>query len=375
MLRSKQSFERIDYRPRRSHALHRLAAFLGIAAGLMIALAVLTISAANRLTGADTAELSTPTSNIMPAYQNVSFASLDESFTLKGWLFFTEYSSRGTVIMVHDYGQNRLMYGKDSAAMYSALTDAGFNVLSFDLRHSGSSGGDMHGFGYSEWEDVLAATQQAYRLTGDDQFIYLAEGSGITAVLRAIDYMGSLGQDSSTQTTASLDTAAGQATAGSSFPSAETTSGSTLSEDDTDKLEFTKAMISGLILDQPLDNGDEYIKAALAAAEPDWISALTASTVPYAVRLSAGLAAPLYTVKELNHFLNPVLLITRVVATDQSTAAADTSIGDSSQVINERLRLLPSLTTEYSLTVPSDSSRIDYTEYINAVTDFLHINF
>ncbi len=103
-------------------------------------------------------------------YEEVEFLT-EDGVTLKGW--FIPAESDKIIISNHFSPGNRYgfaghMEGLDYAGgfevnflpRYKALHDAGYNVLSYDLRsHGESEAGDngVTGVGYWEWQDVLAS--------------------------------------------------------------------------------------------------------------------------------------------------------------------------------------------------------------------------
>ena len=142
---------------RLSFALRFLAAVLTILALLLAGIAAVTFGVANRIMREPPSPLENFPANVMPGFTIVDLPSLDGQTTLSGWYFPAKGEPRGTVAMVHADGGNRLQLGVDTAHLYRFLVERGFDVLSFDLRHSGDSGGRLTTYGYAEWEDVLAA--------------------------------------------------------------------------------------------------------------------------------------------------------------------------------------------------------------------------
>ncbi|HET7465295.1 MAG TPA: alpha/beta fold hydrolase [Candidatus Dormibacteraeota bacterium] len=91
------------------------------------------------------------------AYSDVTFRSAD-GITLSGW--WIPGTDHSTVVMVHGLGSNR-----DEPLSRSAyLHEAGYNVLVFDLRGQGLSGGAGTTMGYREPQDVRAAVAEARSL-------------------------------------------------------------------------------------------------------------------------------------------------------------------------------------------------------------------
>lgn len=107
------------------------------------------------------------------AGEPVHFPARDDGVRLAGWLVKAAESdeTRPAVILVHDWGWNRLglaaaepaagllqLENVDLLRLTHALVDAGFHVLMFDLRNHGESAG-VSGttFGYRESLDLLGA--------------------------------------------------------------------------------------------------------------------------------------------------------------------------------------------------------------------------
>ncbi len=91
------------------------------------------------------------------AYESVEFASSD-GITLRGWFLPADNQSR-TIIFAHGFRSNRLNPSVPALEVARSLVMNGFNVLMFDLRNSGESGGDATTLGYHEVKDVHGAVQ------------------------------------------------------------------------------------------------------------------------------------------------------------------------------------------------------------------------
>ncbi len=128
-------------------------------------------------------------------YEPVVFRSADGTL-LKGWfipsLDVDEIVAEGdkalrkkrpAVILCHDYGANR----EQLLPLSASLHHNGYDVLLFDFRATGESGGKRRSFGLYERDDVLAAIGYLKkRSTIDPQRIALiGEGLGAAAALSA----------------------------------------------------------------------------------------------------------------------------------------------------------------------------------------------
>ncbi|MBR3631492.1 MAG: alpha/beta hydrolase [Elusimicrobiaceae bacterium] len=85
------------------------------------------------------------------AYENVCFQTADK-VQLKGW-FLPNPDSNKTIILMHGWGMNR----GDIFRNTCFLRDLGFNLLYFDFRALGESGGKISSIGYLETKDLQAA--------------------------------------------------------------------------------------------------------------------------------------------------------------------------------------------------------------------------
>lgn len=78
---------------------------------------------------------------------------LDVGIHLRGWLFRTQRARRGLVVYLHGIGDNRAS-GIGIAQHFNAL---GFDVLAYDSRAHGESGGDACTYGFYEKKDLSRA--------------------------------------------------------------------------------------------------------------------------------------------------------------------------------------------------------------------------
>ncbi len=89
-------------------------------------------------------------------YRNVSFNSRNDHLQIKGWLLPAANSNR-TVIIAHGYRNNRLQDDVPALSLAKELVNTGYNVLMFDFRNCGESGGNMTSIGQYEIRDLLGA--------------------------------------------------------------------------------------------------------------------------------------------------------------------------------------------------------------------------
>src|SRR5215213_9934913 len=69
---------------------------------------------------------------------------------LRGWRFRTRLPRRGLVVYLHGVGDNR----GSSAWLARHLTERGFDVLAYDSRAHGESGGEACSYGFHEKRDL-----------------------------------------------------------------------------------------------------------------------------------------------------------------------------------------------------------------------------
>ena len=87
-------------------------------------------------------------------YEEVEFLSREEDVNLKGW-YLSGKREMPTLIFVHGIGSVRT--GDNAMELAARLIYLGYNVLLFDLRAHGTSGGDKVSGGVNEQQDVLGA--------------------------------------------------------------------------------------------------------------------------------------------------------------------------------------------------------------------------
>ncbi len=119
------------------------------------------------------------------AYEEVTFASTVDAVTLRGWFLPAAGSDRAVVIA---HGRNSTRAGVNSQHLpdAAALVAGGYNVLLFDFRAHGLSGGTRYTLGAAEQRDVLGAV--AYlegRGFGPQRIGFWAHSMGAAAVLLA----------------------------------------------------------------------------------------------------------------------------------------------------------------------------------------------
>jgi pimeloyl-ACP methyl ester carboxylesterase len=80
-------------------------------------------------------------------FRNVDF---DVGVNLKGWRFRAAGARRGTLVYLHGLSANR----GSSAGIAKHFVERGFDVIAYDSRAHGESGGDVCTYGYYEKKDL-----------------------------------------------------------------------------------------------------------------------------------------------------------------------------------------------------------------------------
>lgn len=317
----------------------RSALVLSILAAILIVLISLTVLSSNHLMNIDRTEVSNVPSNILPSYSTTSFESADGQTALQGWFFKTK-DPISTIIVTHNSGSNRLPFGVEMIDMIEAWLDSGYNVFMFDLRNSGTSGGDICGYGYLEWQDVLGAISIVKQISVTTDVILYGIGTGCTAQLIAYDKLPDAGL-----TEAELN----------SYP------------ENIRDLEFDKSYIVGMIFDSPAKSSDDYIRPLVAQNE--FLGVITQFLVPYAIRVSSS-SDNVNLAAEIARLPMPILII---------YGGHDTFIGADkiTQIINERNRLNSGITDSAMISGAGylEEYSLNKNEYIRNVTDFLDTFF
>lgn len=139
----------------------------------------------------------TPFTELGLAYESVSFIAADDT-ELAGWWVpgapgapgvpdAPRAAPRDRVIVVHGLGGGKA----DVLTLVGPLREAEYDVLVFDLRAHGQSGGQLTSFGINETLDVEAAATWVRRTHGEQgRLLAVATSMGAAAVLAARDDTG-----------------------------------------------------------------------------------------------------------------------------------------------------------------------------------------
>lgn len=133
---------------------------LGLAIVIVVVIAFLGISGylGYTMTRAERVPLEGNPGLLGLAYEDVSFPSMNEKFTLRGW-FLPAQDNHSVIILMHGEGSHRADPSVGILDIASQLVKNGYNVLMFDLRGHGESDGNMKSAGYYEKEDLTGAVE------------------------------------------------------------------------------------------------------------------------------------------------------------------------------------------------------------------------
>lgn len=122
-------------------------------------------------------------SNYEMEYENVSFKSRDE-VELSGWWIENE-DSKKVAILSHAYGLNRSRGPFSMLRFAKFVKSMGYNVLLYDFRNAGESGGSETTLGEKEQWDVHAAIDFTKEEKGMEQIVLFGWSMGASASLLA----------------------------------------------------------------------------------------------------------------------------------------------------------------------------------------------
>ncbi len=98
-------------------------------------------------------------------YKDISFKSRLDKVELKGWFIPAPSYNGVTIVVAHGYGKNRLQDDVPVMKLAQSLSGKGYNMVVFDFRNSGESGGDLTSVGQYEKYDLLGAIDWAGKNT------------------------------------------------------------------------------------------------------------------------------------------------------------------------------------------------------------------
>ncbi len=116
-------------------------------------------------------------------YKDISFSSVEDELTLRGWYLPVEDSEQ-VIIMLHGADGHRADPSIGMLNIASGLVEHGYNVLMFDLRGHGESDGNRMSAGYYEKRDLLGAVDYV-KERGLEHIGVLGFSTGAVATLMA----------------------------------------------------------------------------------------------------------------------------------------------------------------------------------------------
>ena len=145
-----------------------LLAILVVAVPALVIVAYFGISAyvANQLSSPPRRAVTTDPGQFGLTYEDVTFNSTVDNVPLNGW--FIDSPGTAAIVMVH--GRAAARDDGPAVPVAAALAADGYDVLLFDLRAQGTSGGDRYTMGQKEVRDVAGAVR------------YLKDVRGATAI-------------------------------------------------------------------------------------------------------------------------------------------------------------------------------------------------
>ena len=130
--------------------------WVGLALAILLVLAYAGVSyfIASGVTRAERVDFEDHPADYRLDYEDVEFVSRKGDVILKGW-YLPSHSCEASVVLVHGITANRT--SREATRIAARLVEECFNVVLFDLRAHGASGGDRITGGIDEAEDVLGA--------------------------------------------------------------------------------------------------------------------------------------------------------------------------------------------------------------------------
>jgi fermentation-respiration switch protein FrsA (DUF1100 family) len=98
-------------------------------------------------------------------YEDIAFQSRLDKVDLKGWFLPAPSFNGMTIVVAHGYGKNRMQDDVPVLKLAQSLTAKGYNLVVFDFRNSGESGGELTSVGQYEKHDLLGAIDWAGKNT------------------------------------------------------------------------------------------------------------------------------------------------------------------------------------------------------------------
>jgi len=117
-------------------------------------------------------------------YEEVEFESDFHPVTLRGWWIPAKTNTTNTVITAHGYTDERSQKTITALRLVRTLHENGVNVLMFDFRNSGKSGGRRTGIGYYEQHDLTSAIDFVVKIKNQSEVVLLGWSMGAATCLQ-----------------------------------------------------------------------------------------------------------------------------------------------------------------------------------------------
>jgi fermentation-respiration switch protein FrsA (DUF1100 family) len=144
---------------------------------VIIAPVGLSIYVGSKLTHPAREPVSVTPQSVGLAFESIAFQSRQGGIELKGWYLPASSASTKAVVMAHGYERNRLQTSSNGLQIAAFLVKAGYNVVMFDFRGQGESGGDVETVGALEKFDLAAAVDWT-KAKGNQQIALLGFSMG-----------------------------------------------------------------------------------------------------------------------------------------------------------------------------------------------------
>lgn len=116
-------------------------------------------------------------------YEDVEFQSRLDHITLRGWWVPSDIPTTKTIITAHGYTDERSQKTINGLRIVRSLHEKGYNVLMFDFRNSGKSGGRRTGIGFYEQHDLFSAVDYVTNERKQSEIVLLGWSMGAATCL------------------------------------------------------------------------------------------------------------------------------------------------------------------------------------------------
>ncbi|HHX37313.1 MAG TPA: hypothetical protein GX717_04955, partial [Clostridiaceae bacterium] len=143
-----------------------------------------------------------------------------------------------------------------------------------------------------EWENVIAAMRYLYNATGSADVVLYGIGCGVTTAISTWEHLPEAYSIDNENTSPAVADPVTEA----------------IPNDALSRLAFRRDAIKGFIFDSPLPESDEYIRFTVRERN-FFLHSITQYTVPYAIRLTAGLVKNINVKQMVTDLPVPLLII------------------------------------------------------------------